>query len=98
MHMRKTIVCLIVTLFCFSRVFSQESKELQEKFLEAEYFLMNEYYQDALNIYLQLYESLPENANIARSIGICDLIIQGRKNLAVDYMEAAVKDMSAKHK
>lgn len=98
MLMRKSIVCLIVTLFCFSRVFSQESKELQEKFLEAEYFLMNEYYQDALNIYLQLNEALPENANIAHSIGICYLNIQGKKNLAIDYLESAVRNMSAKHK
>jgi tetratricopeptide (TPR) repeat protein len=96
--MRKAIVCLIVTLFCFSSVFPQESKELQEKFLEAEYFLMNEYYQDALNIYLQLNEAMPENANIAHSIGICYLNIQGKKNLAIDYLESAVRNMSAKHK
>ncbi|MGE5419088.1 MAG: hypothetical protein ACM3UT_02835 [Chloroflexota bacterium] len=96
--MRKTIVCLIVTLFCLSSVFSQENKELQDKFLEAEYFLLNEDYQDALNLYLQLYEKLPDNANIAHSIGICYLNIQGKKNLSIDYLEAASKNMSAKHK
>ncbi len=98
MLMRKTIVCLIVTLYCFSQAYSQDNKELQDRFLEAEYFLMKEYYQDALNIYLQLYEAIPENANIAHSIGQCYLNIQGKKNLSVDYLEAAVKNMSAKHK
>lgn len=96
--MRKTIVCLIVTLFLPFLVFAQENRLLQEKFLEAEYFLMNEDYQDALNLYLQLYEDLPDNANIAHSIGICYLNIQGKKNLSVDYLESAVKNMSAKHK
>ncbi|HLN56201.1 MAG TPA: hypothetical protein VK207_09425 [Bacteroidales bacterium] len=96
--MRKAIVCLIVTLFGLSSVFSQENKELQEKFLEAEYFLLNEDYQDALNLYLQLYEKLPDNANIAHSIGICYLNIQGKKNLSIDYLETAIKNMSAKHK
>lgn len=98
MPMRKAIVCLIVTLFGLSSVFSQENKELQEKFLEAEYFLLNEDYQDALNLYLQLYEKLPDNANIAHSIGICYLNIQGKKNLSIDYLETAIKNMSAKHK
>lgn len=96
--MRKTIVCLIVTLFLPFLVFAQENRLLQEKFLEAEYFLMNEDYQDALNLYLQLYEDVPDNANIAHSIGICYLNIQGKKNLSVDYLESAVKNMSAKHK
>jgi tetratricopeptide (TPR) repeat protein len=96
--MRKPIVCLIVIFFFSSAVFSQESKELQEKFLEGEYFLMNEAYVDALNLYLPLYEDLPDNANLAHSIGICYLNIQGRKNLAIDYLESAVRNMSPRHK
>lgn len=96
--MRKTIVCLIVTIFLPVLVFAQENRLLQEKFLEAEYFLMNEDYQDALNLYLQLHEELPDNANIAHSIGICYLNIQGKKNLSVDFLESAIKNMSAKHK
>jgi tetratricopeptide (TPR) repeat protein len=96
--MSKVIVCLIVTLLGIIPGYSQENKDLQEKFLEAEYFLMNEDYPDALNLYLQLYEKLPDNANLAHSIGICYLNINGRKNLAVGYLEAATRNMSAKHK
>lgn len=98
MPMRKAIACLIVAIFFSSNVFPQNNKELQEKFLEAEYFRLNGYYVDALNLYLQLYENLPDNANIAHSIGICYLNIPGKKNLSVDYLETAVKNMSAKHK
>jgi hypothetical protein len=96
--MSKCAVFLIVALIFSTPVFSQENKDLQERFLEAEYFLMNEDYADALNIYLQVYQKLPDNANIAHCIGVCYLNIQGKKNLAIDYLEAASKNMSAKHK
>ena len=96
--MSKTTVFLIVALILTSSAYSQENRELQEIFLEAEYFLLNDDYQDALNLYLQLYEKLPENANLAHCIGICYLNIQGKKNLSIDYFETASKNMSAKHK
>jgi len=67
-------------------------------YLEAEYFLMREDYSDALADYLQLYEKMPDNANLAYCIGICYLNIPGRKNLSVGYLETACKNMSAKHK
>ena len=59
---------------------------------------MNEDYTDALTYYLPLYEKLPENANLAYCIGVCYLNIPIKKNLSVDYLEAASKNMSAKHK
>ena len=96
--MSKTIVFLIVAFILSSSAYSQENRQLQEIFLEAEYFLLNDDYQDALNLYLQLYEKLPENANLAHCIGICYLNIQGKKNLSIDYLETASKNMSAKHK
>lgn len=96
--MSKRAVCLVFILIIAIPVFPQENKELQEKFLEAEYFLLNEDFTDALNLYLQVYEKLPENANLAHSIGICYLNINGRKNMAISYLEAATRNMSAKHK
>jgi len=96
--MIKRAVCLSVALTLFILAYGQENRNLQESFLEAEYFLMNEDYSDALNYYLSLYEKLPENANLAYSIGLCYLNIPGKKNLSVDYLEVASKNMSAKHK
>lgn len=96
--MSKKHICLVVTLLYSVAVFAQETKNLQDSFLEAEYFLMNEDYSDALNYYLQLYEKLPDNSNLAYCIGVCYLNIPGKKNLSVDYLESAVKNMSAKHK
>jgi hypothetical protein len=96
--MRKRVVCLIVTIFLGASVYSQEDKKMHETFLEGEYFFMNEDYSDALTYYMQLYEKLPENSNLAFCIGVCYLNIPGKKNLSVSYLESAVKNMSAKHK
>jgi WD40-like Beta Propeller Repeat len=96
--MSKRAVCLLFTLVLLVPVRAQEDKDLQDSFLEAEYFLLNESYTDALSYYLQLYEKMPDNANLAYRIGVCYLNIPGKKNLSIEYLEAATKNMSAKHK
>jgi tetratricopeptide (TPR) repeat protein len=96
--MSKRAVCLFFTIVLIIPVYAQENKEQQDSFLEAEYFLMNESYSDALTYYLQLYEKLPDNANLAYRIGVCYLNIPGKKNLSIEYLENASKNVSAKHK
>jgi tetratricopeptide (TPR) repeat protein len=96
--MSKKIVCLIVTSIMTLTLLSQEAKNAQESFLEAEYFFMYEDYADALPAYLRLYEKMPDNANLAFRIGVCYLNIAGKKNFSVSYLEAAAKNISAKHK
>ena len=96
--MGKRIVTFIVTSILTFSVAAQELSTLQETFTEAEYFFVIGEYPDALPYYLQLYEKLPENANIAYRIGVCCLNIDGKKNLSTDYLEAAVRNMSAKHR
>ena len=96
--MSKRIICLIVTILFSLTLLSQEVKNLQENFLEAEYFFMYEDFSDALPAYLQLYEKMPENANLAYRIGVCYLNLPGKKNLSVSYLEFASKNISAKHK
>jgi tetratricopeptide (TPR) repeat protein len=96
--MSKSIVCVIIAIFSPLIMSSQVIKEMQDSFLEAEYFFLNQDYPDALVYYLELYEKMPENANIAYRIGSCYLNIPGRKNLAVNYLETAAKNLSAKHK
>jgi hypothetical protein len=76
----------------------QNSRVLQNTFLEAEYFFFNEDYADALPFYMDLYEKDSDNANIAFRIGCCYLNIEGQKNLSIEYLEKATSDMSAKHR
>jgi len=96
--MSKRVVCMLITLaFCVS-LSAQDNKILQESFLEAEYFFMNGDYTDAASSYHQLFDKLPENANISYRLGSCYLNTPGKKNLSIEYLEKATKNMSAKHK
>ncbi|HPY68062.1 MAG TPA: hypothetical protein PLP03_07865 [Bacteroidales bacterium] len=98
--MRKRIFACFISsaILCCYLSAQDDIVQLQEHFLEAEYFFLNEDYQDALPCYLQLYEKIPDNGNIAYRIGACYLNITGRKNLAIDYLEKASKNLSAKIK
>jgi tetratricopeptide (TPR) repeat protein len=96
--MSKRAVCLILATILIIPVYAQDNKELQESFLEAEYFMMNEDYTDALTYYLQLYEKQPDNSNLAYCIGVCYLNIPSKKNLSVNFLENASKNISAMHK
>jgi hypothetical protein len=96
MNKRSQIFIVMLSFFISSN--GQEIKNMQNLFLETEYFFLNGDYSDALPSYLQLYEQMPENANLAYRIGACYLNIHGQKNLSIDYLETASKNMSAKHK
>lgn len=77
---------------------SQDLRRLQETFIEAEYFFLYGEYSDALPYYLQLYEALPDNANLAYRIGLCYLNIPDRKNLSLSYLEKASRSTSASYR
>ena len=77
--MSKRFVCLFISVVFSLSLCAQENNNLQATFLEAEYFLMNEDYSDALSDYLQIYEKMPDNSNIAYCIGVCYLNIPGRR-------------------
>src|ERR1035437_3874663 len=96
--MSKRAMFLFVTSVFIIPLHAQVNKELQDAFLEAEYFMMNGDYSDALTYYLPLYEKLPDNSNLAYRIGVCYLNIPSKKNLSVDFLTIAAKNMSAKRK
>jgi tetratricopeptide (TPR) repeat protein len=96
--MSKRFVCLLVTIVLCGSIIAQVNNTLQDAFLEAEYFFMNGDYSDAVTNYQKLSDKLPENANIAYRLGNCYLNIPGKKNLAIEYLENASKNISAKHK
>lgn len=88
---------IIISAFTISAK-AQDLNKLQETFLEAEYFFLNEDYSDAVTYYLPLYEKMPDNANIAYRIGASYLNIPGKKNFSISYLETASKNISPKHK
>lgn len=96
--MKKAVVILLLAIVPLPVTLCQDNRKLQEKFLEAEYYFFNEEYLDALPVYLQLFEKMRDNSNLAYRIGVCYLNIPGSKNLAVSYLEAAVRNMLSKRK
>lgn len=91
--MKPTFILLLI-LFAFKSIMAQESDEdLRLYFSDAEFFLAEEEYVDALYDYLELYNNgFEDNANINYRIGICYLYIPGQKDKAIPYLQEAVKN------
>lgn len=100
--MKKVISFLILILSIGISVFAQRDQSeiaLKEYFLDAEFFLTQEFYKDALNDFIQVYRrGYEDNANVNYKIGICYLNIPGQKDKSIDYLLKASNSASAKYK
>lgn len=96
--MRSVAVFLILILSAGTVGKAQDIPRLQDAFFEAEYFLLSEDYADALPYYQGIYAAMPDNANIAFRIGLCYLNIEGKSNLAIEYLEKATLNPTAKYR
>ncbi|MBN2347946.1 MAG: PD40 domain-containing protein [Bacteroidales bacterium] len=89
---------LICILICFSfKGFSQTEKENKQNFLYGEYYFKKGYLPAALDFYLFVNKSNPENANVNYRIGECYFGLKGKEKLAIPYFEAAVKNINPKY-
>ncbi len=93
---RLALLLFILSIGCITR--SQDNIRLQEAFYEAEYFLMRGDYSDALPYYQGIYAAMPDNSSIAFRLGLCYLNITGSKNLAIEYLEKASQNVTAKYR
>lgn len=100
--MKKLIFTLACILFTVYSSYSQRSESeiaLKEYFADAEFFLTQEFYVDALNDFLQVYKrGYQDNANINYRIGICYLNIPGQKHKSIEYFEKAKASVSSKYR
>ena len=94
----KKFVFIAILSFALVKVFSQEQVNLKETFLEAEYYILYEDYQEALALYKKLESNDHINAYISFRIGECYIFIPGQKHKAIPYLEDASKSMSDKIK
>ncbi|HYX07299.1 MAG TPA: OmpA family protein [Bacteroidales bacterium] len=89
---------LTLILFCLTTLqfsYSQEAQEaLRQVFNDAEYFLVDESYPDALAEYQKLYKRGYDNANINYKIGVCYVNIPGEKEKAIAYLQKAVQNVT----
>jgi tetratricopeptide (TPR) repeat protein len=96
--MRRAVIFLILILTAGKTLQAQDVPRLQDAFFEAEYFLLSGDYADALPYYQGIYSVMPDNANIAYRIGLCYLNIEGKKNLAIEYLEKAAVNPASKYR
>ncbi len=91
------LLSLLVTLTS-NNLFSQSKAEIKNNFYDAESWILFEAYQDALPLYIQLLQRFPDNANFKYRIGQCYLNTPGEKEIAIRYLEDAVKNIDPKYK
>jgi hypothetical protein len=98
--MKKLQPFILLLLLLPAQIFSQEYEEiLRNIFFDAEYFLMEESYPDALVEYQKLYtRGYKENANINYRMGICYLNMPGEKDKSIPYLTTAAQNTTTRYK
>jgi tetratricopeptide (TPR) repeat protein len=96
----KRVLPIFFLLACiYTKSYSQYAKgQMKEDFYWAETFILYEEYKEALPLYQGLLKIDPKNTNYRYRIGQCLINIEGRKQEAVTYLEAATKNIDPKYK
>lgn len=85
---------LLLLFFTISNILYSQINP-KEDFLDAEFFLSEEDYREALFSFQKVYKAgYQDNANINYRIGICYLNIPGEKESAIPYLEKAITNIS----
>ncbi len=92
--MIKRLYSFSFLIFFALSVFSQRSSYFNRVFVDAEYYLLYEDYQDALPLYLEIYNLHPKNANINYRIALCYLNIPNQKHKSIPFFERAITDIA----
>ena len=97
--MKKSIPFILLIFLLPAQIHSQEYQEiLRNIFSDAEYFLMDESYPDALVEYQKLYQrGYKDNANINYRIGICYLNMPGEKDKSIPYLAKAAQNTTTRY-
>jgi Tol biopolymer transport system component len=93
----KKVTLLIFVVFIGIAVFAQTSSKNDDLKFDADYYLMQREFDKALDIYLKVLRSEPENADVQYRIGICYLNSEDEKEKAIAYFEEAAQHVSEKY-
>ncbi|MGD9977229.1 MAG: OmpA family protein [Bacteroidales bacterium] len=74
-----------------------QSNSFKQTFIDAEYYILQEDYREALPLYQKLYRMDSTNANINFRLGQCYLNIPGVKSRAIPYLGQAVQNLSPEY-
>lgn len=92
----KCLISLLLSLVYFS-LWGQLWPSDQDMYAEAEDYLIEEEYNEALPLYLMLVEKGYNTANIKYKIGECYLHIPGQKHKALSYLKEASEKVSEEY-
>ncbi|RPH33673.1 MAG: hypothetical protein EHM93_04220 [Bacteroidales bacterium] len=81
-----TVILLLIASLALQ---GQTKKELEELYKDANSYYYFEDYEEALALFLQVYNKYPENYNLCFRIGVCYLNIPGYKHQSIPYLEKA---------
>ena len=97
--MKKLIFFLLSFMFSGFLVLNAQKDIVREDFFDAEFFLSEEEYNEALFSFQKVYKAgFQNNSNINYRIGVCYLNIPGKKYEAIPYLEKAVLSVSETYK
>ena len=97
--MRISFIISLLTLFSISgNILSQDKKAFKNDFLEAEYFFLNEHYDESAFLFQQLIKGDPENYNLHFLLGASYLSTQSEKLLAIPHLELAAEHISPSYR
>lgn len=67
-------------------------------FVDAEFFLLYEEFENALPLYQEILKTDPDNSNINYRVGLCLMNLETDKTAAIPYLEKVIKDVSLNYK
>lgn len=89
---------LLFLWFCGSITgFAQTQQNPNDIYKDANAYFYFEDYEEAVALYLEIYDLFPNNHNLDYRIGYCYLNIYGQKDKAVHYLERAIENTTYKY-
>lgn len=89
---------LLFLWFCGSITgFAQTQQNPNDIYKDANAYFYFEDYEEAVALYLEIYDQFPNNHNLDYRIGYCYLNIYGQKDKAVHYLERAIENTTYKY-
>ena len=89
------LLCILGILQGFSQSSGNKGNKFREDFTEANLLMDEGYYNQALELWRQLYNEDPSNANLNYKIGMCYLRSVNEKDEALQYLEFAEKSRTS---
>jgi tetratricopeptide (TPR) repeat protein len=92
--MHRIFVIFLILISSLGLLNAQNWNQIFSKELEAEQFLYEKRFDEAVLKYIEALDLLPRSANLSYKVGFSYLLTHNKKHLAIEYFEKAVKDIS----